>query len=404
MNDTFFIEPSVPSRVLYSELWRDWTRPELTVPTVLQTSDAREAAVAVARAVVLGHPLALPPPGPAHQAAADAKMLTIPGLRCADWADALAAARSGASGFRLTLFTSGSTGMPQAVTHTIETLARAIRIGRGHAKSVWGLAYDPIHIAGVQVILQALFNQNPLVLLTGKDSAQTVATLRDEGITHLSATPSFYRLLLSPGETIPTLRALALGGERADPGLIARLSAMFPTAKIRNLYGSTEAGTILEAEGDLFSIPESSKDRVRIGDGQIELHRSLLGDFAANAPPELWYRTGDVVEIVSENPLRFRILSRDRDWVNVGGEKINPGEVERHLLACPGVREARVHGRANSVTGQILCAEVVAEPAFSEPAARAWLAERLSAVKIPRLIKIVTALPRSRTGKLERPI
>jgi acyl-coenzyme A synthetase/AMP-(fatty) acid ligase len=110
-----------------------------------------------------------------------------------------------------------------------------------------------------------------------------------------------------------------------------------------------------------------------------------------------------VVEIVSENPLRFRILSRDRDWVNIGGEKVNPGEVELQLLTCPGVHEARVHGRTNSVMGQILCAEVVAEPSFSEPAARAWLAERLPAAKIPRLIKIVPSLPRSRTGKLERP-
>ncbi len=409
MNDTFFIEPSGSARVLYSELWRDWTRPGVTVPTILQTSNAREAVLAVARAVMLGHPLSLPPPGHIAATTGNAERLTIPGLRATNWEDALAAARAGGDGFRLTLFTSGSTGLPQAVTHSIETLARTLRTGRGHAGSVWGLAYDPTHIAGVQVILQALFNKNPLVHLGGLDQAKILASLRDEGVTHLSATPSFYRLLFSPDAILPGVRAVALGGERADPGLIERLGAMFPSAKIRNLYGSTEAGTILEAEGDLFGIPDALSERVRIADGQIEIHASLLGEFSrartgpATESADAWYRTGDTVSVVSENPLRFRIVSRERDWVNVGGEKVNPGEVESCLLSCPGVREARVYGRANSVTGRILCAEVVAESTFSEPAARAWLAERLPAVKIPRLIKLVAALPRARTGKLERP-
>ncbi len=410
MNDLFFIEPATGSRVLYSELWNAWSRPEVEVPTFLQGAGAREVAVAVARALVLGHPLALPPSGTADESARPA-LLTIPGLRHSSLAEALAAARRASDGFRLTLFTSGSTGLPKAVTHTLDTLGRSLRIGGGHASSVWGLAYDPTHIAGVQVILQALFNQNPLVHIGGLDPAACCASLRAEGVTHLSATPSFYRMLLAPGETLQGIRALALGGERADPGLIERLGAMFPNAKIRNLYGSTEAGTILEANGELFGIPQGLGGRVRITGDQLEIHASLLGEFSSDtitgpAPEprtDAWYATGDMVTIVSESPLRFRIVSRERDWVNVGGEKVNPGEVEDLLLACPGVREASVYGRANSVLGSILCAEVVAERAFSEEAARGWLAERLPPAKIPRLIKIVPALPRTRTGKLVRP-
>jgi acyl-coenzyme A synthetase/AMP-(fatty) acid ligase len=88
--------------------------------------------------------------------------------------------------------------------------------------------------------------------------------------------------------------------------------------------------------------------------------------------------------------------------VNVGGLKVNPGEVEIALLACPGVREARVYGRRNSVVGYILCAEVVADHGFSETAARAWLADRLQPAKIPRMIKTVAEIARTRTGKVLR--
>jgi acyl-coenzyme A synthetase/AMP-(fatty) acid ligase len=85
--------------------------------------------------------------------------------------------------------------------------------------------------------------------------------------------------------------------------------------------------------------------------------------------------------------------------VNVGGHKVNPAEVEAVLLAYPGVREARVYGRANSVLGQILCAEIVAASAPDEVSLRTYLAERLQGPKVPRLIRVVERIARGRTGK-----
>ena len=306
----------------------------------------------------------------------------------------------------LTLYTSGSTGLPKEVRHPLANLCRVLRVDERHAADVWGFAYNPTHIAGVQVFLQALFNRNPLVNLfqLPRDTVRHLVNAR--GVTHLSATPSFYRLLLPAGDPLNSIRSVTLGGERTDASLLERLRPLFPNARFRNLYASTEAGTLLAADGDVFSIPLPLADVVRIRDSQLEIHRSLLGEFGGGTThPESWYATGDVVELVSETPLRFRIVSRDRDWINVGGNKVNPAEVEAVLLTHPAVRETRVVGRANSVLGHLLVAEVVpAGVTPDEAELRRFLNERLQPFKVPRLLRFVTELSRTRTGKLKRDV
>jgi acyl-coenzyme A synthetase/AMP-(fatty) acid ligase len=106
--------------------------------------------------------------------------------------------------------------------------------------------------------------------------------------------------------------------------------------------------------------------------------------------------------VVSTSPLSFRIIARDRDWINVGGSKVNPGEVEDALRSFPGVSDARVFGRANSIVGQLLCAEVVANPGLDEMAVRSHVERCLPTFKVPRLISVVDSIDRTRTGKLRR--
>lgn len=304
---------------------------------------------------------------------------------------------------RITLFTSGSTGLPKAVRHGLPGLTRTLRVGPGHARDVWGFAYNPTHIAGVQVFLQALFNRNPLVNLFRLPREAALEAVAAHGITHISATPTFYRLLLPADRPLPGVRSVTLGGERADASLLDRLRALFPGARFHNLYASTEAGTLLSAEGELFGIPETLRDRVVIRDGRLHVHRSLMGDFVDAAPADAWYDTGDVVEVVGDDPLRFRIVSRARDWVNVGGNKVNPAEVEAALTEHPGVRQARVFGRSSPVTGAVLCAEVVpGDPPPTEPELRQYLAGRLQPFKVPRVFRLVNAIDQTRTGKVRR--
>ena len=310
-------------------------------------------------------------------------------------------AREGA-GFALSLYTSGSTGLPKQVTHRRETLARTLREGPRHADDVWALAYNPTHIAGIQVALQAFSNGNTLVDVFGLDRAAVQERLRRWSVTHISATPTFYRLLLPLDAPRPSVRSLTLGGERADPDLIGRLKAAFPSARLHNLYASTEAGTLLVADGELFGIHPAVEGKVRVEDGQLLVARSLLATFEGRALEGDWYPTGDRVEVVADDPLRFRILGRTGDFINVGGAKVDPAEVEDALRAFPGVAEARVYGRANSVVGTLLCAEYTSAEPLAEPDLRSHLASRLQPHKVPRLIKRVAELAKTRTGKLSR--
>ena len=308
-----------------------------------------------------------------------------------DWAS-----RVTESPARLVLRTSGTTGVPRVVKHSVASLARSVVRSPRHRADVWGLAFNPTHIAGVQVLLQAWANGNPVVNLWGISPSQVVERCRTWGVTHLSGTPTFYRLLVADECALPGLRSLTLGGEPADEGLLARLAERFPHARRHHVYASTEAGTVLAGQGLEFTIPPEKADRVAVRDGRLWLHRSQLGEFEGAAE---WYDTGDRVEPVASG--RFRIIGRERREINVGGEKVDPAEVERHLLAHPGVTLARVFGRSNSVTGAILAAEVVArEPGLEEATLRRYLAERLRAPQVPRLIRLVSELELTRTGKV----
>ena len=74
-------------------------------------------------------------------------------------------ARCEASNCKIGLQTSGTTGKPKLVWHRLTTLVRGVRRGEKYANATWGLCYDPARMAGLQVILQAICNQNTIVNL-----------------------------------------------------------------------------------------------------------------------------------------------------------------------------------------------------------------------------------------------
>lgn len=318
--------------------------------------------------------------------------------------DSLARMARGESRARIGLFTSGSSGLPRMVWQSIANLARGVRVNGRHAEAVWALAYNPTHIAGLQVFLQALANRCPIVDAFELGRLDVRAALRRYDVTHVSATPSFFRLLFPVDEPLTLVKSVTLGGESSDEGLMQRLRSLFPAARFHNVYASTEAGTLLSAEGEVFAIRPELADRVRVVDGHIQVHRGLLGDFAGQPSGE-WYDSGDMVEVTSADPLRFRIVARERDWINVGGNKVNPREVEGVIEEHQAVARARVFSRENSVVGQLLCAEVVLRSgaAATELQVREHVGVRLQPFKVPRMVRFVAELAATRTGKLSRP-
>lgn len=306
--------------------------------------------------------------------------------------------------WRITLFTSGTTGKPKRISHTFASIVRYVKRSERHAKDIWGFAYNPTHMAGLQVFFQALLNVNTIVRLFALSRNEIYDLIDEFGITNISATPTFYRLLLPPdNKTHESVLRLTSGGEKFDEHTQQELLAVFPHAKLINVYASTEAGTLFAAKGDIFEIAETQKDLFKVVDGELYIHKSLLGESESINLDDGWYQTGDLVAIESSEPLRFRFVSRKHEMINVGGYKVNPLEIERMIREYPGVDDVVVFARGNKILGNIICCHVVAtNVTISEKDLRHFLSEKLQEFKIPRIIKFVDKLDMTRTGKIVR--
>lgn len=316
--------------------------------------------------------------------------------------DVIEAVRSSRS--EITIFTSGTTGQPKQVVHTVQALIRAVRCGEKYKNQVWGYAYNPTHMAGMQVFFQAFMNQNFLVNVFNKNRADVYSLIENYGITHISATPTFYRLLLPFEKRYERVQRITLGGEKSDTKLYDSIKQIFPNAKINNVYASTEAGTLFAARGDCFQIPEAIRDKFLIRNDELLIHKSLLGKSDTFQFDDDFYHSGDLIEWVDESKGLFRFKSRKNELINVGGYKINPDEIERAILEIEGVQQALVYGKANSILGNVLCADVklIEGVKLTELEIRNYLKTKLQDFKIPRRIKFVDAFSLTRTGKIKR--
>lgn len=334
-------------------------------------------------------------------------------------------AGSGAEGAQVlatewVLPTSGTTRTPKLVAHTLETLTKSVK--RDPAKGagvVWGLLYDLNRFAGLQVFLQALLGGGCLVLPEPMaDLAASLVRFAATGCTALSATPTLWRKILMSAEAdMLRLRQVTLGGEVADAGILAALTTRFPAARVVHIYASTEAGVGFAVTDGREGFPAAYLDtgvpgvRLRVNaDDILELQpdrrgQRYLGESEALANDAGWVVTGDRLRRTAD---RVYFLGRDSGAINVGGNKVQPEEVERVLLAHPGVALAAVGAKRSGITGSLVEARVVLRPGVLDPAAaigilRSWCVERLERHQVPALLRVVPALEVGATGKIARP-
>lgn len=302
---------------------------------------------------------------------------------------------------QISIFTSGTTGQPKRITHTVQNLIREVREDKKHANSIWGFAYNPTHMAGLQVLFQALLNQNTIVDVFSKGKAEIVELINRRKISHISATPTFYRFLLPLDQPINSLKSISLGGEKSDASLINAISKSFPKAKIFNIYASTEAGTIFSSHGSNFKIKDNKLDLVKISDNELLLHCSLLG--ISESLKGEWYATGDMVEWIDKSEKIFAFLSRKNEMINVGGNKVNPHVVEEVLLKMEQIKACYVYGEPNPLLGNMICADIVPHNgSVKDIEIKKGLKGILEPFEIPRRINFVKNLETTRTGKLKR--
>jgi acyl-coenzyme A synthetase/AMP-(fatty) acid ligase len=100
----------------------------------------------------------------------------------------------------------------------------------------------------------------------------------------------------------------------------------------------------------------------------------------------------------------FKIVGRISDVINVAGKKVNPAEVEAHLLRFSGVRQAVVFGRpaGAGLRNEEVTACVVASPQVSENDLLRFCRTGLSAWQVPKQIFIVDPIPTNERGKISR--
>jgi len=322
------------------------------------------------------------------------------------------------------LLTSGTTGLPKLVVHTLRSLAGAIlqaSVARASAV-VWSTFYDIRRYGGLQIFLRAVLTGKSLVLSDSHEStAQFLARAGAHGVTHISGTPSHWRrALMSPAARQIEPGYVRLSGEIADQTILNQLEAFYPQARVVHAFASTEAGVAFEVTDGLAGFPASlvgqnSEVEMKLDRGSLWIRSPRVAEryLGAQAPPLVgadgFVDTGDMVGLHNK---RYYFAGRRDGVINVGGQKVHPEEVEAVINGHPDVRMSLVRPRKNPITGALVVADVVltAAPESSNGCASALqndilllCRKTLAAHKVPAVINFVPGLAVSEAGKLMRP-
>ncbi|MGW6626194.1 class I adenylate-forming enzyme family protein [Nocardia sp. NPDC055002] len=335
---------------------------------------------------------------------------------------ACTAARIGADGSHptepsISILTSGTTEKPKATRHLWRTLLTSAAQGhdaKGASEAVWLLAYNVNQYAGLQVLAHVLMTGATLVIPRGNRPAEALDAISAHGVTHISATPTFWRMLLASLDrhrgADPELRQITLGGEAASDPLLRQLRARFPASRISHIYATSEIGSSVAVSDGRAGLPltvlrRDADDLVqfRVVEGELQVRSKvgMLGYHDSEIIGADWFSTGDLVELRDE---RIHFVGRVGGAINVGGVKVHPLQVEEVIAAVAGVELARVYGRPNPVTGKIVAAEVVAKHGHDPESVRRDVLDSCDALPEthrPRLVKMVDFLPLTQ-NKLDR--
>ena len=125
-------------------------------------------------------------------------------------------------------------------------------------------------------------------------------------------------------------------------------------------------------------------------------------ELTAEAIVDGWYRTGDGGRLGEEGFLY--LTDRIKDMVVTGGENVYPAEVESVLREHPAIADCAVYGLPDPQWGERVCAAVEAQPGqpVDEAEVIAFVKGQIAGYKVPRQIRVVDALPRTASGKVQR--
>jgi acyl-CoA synthetase (AMP-forming)/AMP-acid ligase II len=342
-------------------------------------------------------------------------------------------APAGPDDVALLLHTSGTTSRPKQVPLSHRNLIASARsIARHYALGPDDVSYCAMplfHVHGIVASTLAPFVSGGTVVAPRRVAPSRFwPALGKAGVSWYSASPTFHEMLLDGApEEVPDgarLRFVRSCSAAIRPALAERLEGYLGVPMLE-AYGMTEAshemaanplpparrvlGSVGIPTGTEVDIVDDTGASLQPGQaGEVVIRgpgvmAGYVGDPDANARAFFgeWFRTGD--QGVLEDGY-LRLVGRLKEIIIRGGENISPLEVEDVLLEHPGVAQAVVYGIPDDRYGQVVGAAVVlADPAVDEDALRRHCRERVAAFKVPVVVHVVDAIPRTPTGKVQRP-
>ncbi|NMN95269.1 (2,3-dihydroxybenzoyl)adenylate synthase [Antrihabitans stalactiti] len=334
------------------------------------------------------------------------------------------------------LMSGGTTGLPKFVARTHDDWSYS---GRATAESS---SYDtttrhmvclPLgHNWTLTHGLMATFHAGgTLVLGESPDPGTAFKLVEKHGVTDTGLVPgialAWVEMAPYATEDLSSLRRVVIGGtklaaelaRRVEPALGCQLHQAFGMAE--GLCGFQSGDDDLETRINAQGRPVSPADEIRVvSEAGDEVARGEVGQLLTRGPYTVrgyyrggqhnvnsfttdgFYRTGDLIRHLPNGQVVFE--GRVKDQINRGGEKIAAEEVENLLLAHPAVLEVALVGIADEVLGECSCAYVVARDDAPRQAelARFLNEQGVAAFKIPDLVRVIDALPRTAIGKVDK--
>jgi bile acid-coenzyme A ligase len=285
------------------------------------------------------------------------------------------------------------------------------------------------HAAPFTAFLDALLDSNTVVLQPFFSPQWTVELVHRYAIQWLQLTPVHMREILRQPDLDPagfaSLRAMLHTAARCDADTKRGWIDLLGPERVYELYGATEGIGVTLVRGDEWlarpgTVGRGFLTQIRIQDdvghpvpvgttGAVfmrtpqQVGRSdYVNDQAIRTTLDGFATVGDHGRLDRDGYLYLE--PRDHDIINVGGEKVDPDEVEAVLRDHPAVVDVAAVAVPHGTLGSVVGVHVVLRPGVSVRRAElaAHCGRRLAGYKIPRQFTFTDQVPRSAAGKIQR--
>ena len=299
-------------------------------------------------------------------------------------------------------FTSGSTGSPKAVVHSLSShffsALGANELMPLYPGDRWLLSLPLYHVGGLAIFFRTLLSGAAMVIPSKNKSL--VETLQSRKVTHLSLVPTqLHRLLqTSLGKAnLRRLKIILLGGAPIPQTLLEQTSEL--GLNVQTTYGSTEmASQVSTGKSEPYLVLPFREVRIA-ADNEIEVRGKTrflgyLDEAGLHRPFDKngWFKTGDLGAWCIKDPKiqgckdSLTIFGRKDNMFISGGENVHPEEIERCLLQFQNIEQAIVVPVKDSEFGERPVAFVKSAESASESELQQFLEKRLTSFKVPDLV------------------